>query len=117
MANQHTWFVVMNVVFNLSVSLVLLTIVTIGWLRHRRMGFLLLIGYGLTALSGSTLGWFSGVLQPFLRRLFPNADQFLLMVMPQFGVSIVTSIFLLTGLALLVFRVPAVEQKFQRSSA
>ena len=93
-----------SLVLHGSIGVVLTAIVAVGWARQRRLGFLVLIAWALVSMFSGPVVMFTGVLQPFMAKLFPGVDRTILMLVPSMLGYLVSSILLATGLALLVFR-------------
>jgi hypothetical protein len=103
-STHYTWFSILSTVLHGSISVVTLTIVAIGWVRHRRPGFLVLAVWALVNLFNSFSGIIIGAMQPWLARMFPGVDRIILVQTPYLISYLVSSVLLLAGLALLVFR-------------
>ncbi len=107
MTPAYTWIFTASAVFHALVFIVTLVVVWIGWLRQRRIGFLVLVVWvlvGLFNIMGPAL-WMA-VASGWLTKLFPTVPQHLVTVLPNVLGSFVSSVLLMTGLALLVFRGP-----------
>jgi len=107
MNGSKNWIFVYMVLHGLLIA-VTLVIVWIGWLRQRRIGFLVLVAWALTALFSMACQcvWFAlnhSLQNPF-QTLFPNAPAILVML-PSF----IPPFLLFAGLALLAFRGPPVQ--------
>ena len=105
MTPAYTWIFIASAIFHAVVFIVTLVVVWIGWLRQRRVGFLVLAVWGLVALfnvAGPALVFPFGSV--WFQKLFPHVPQHLLVTFPSIIGSGVSSLLLLAGLALLVFR-------------
>jgi hypothetical protein len=100
----YTWYSVANLILHGSVGIVILVVVSIGWMRYRRLGYLVLIGWALVSMFSGTVMIFTGGLHSLMARLFPSADRTLLIVLPGMAAYLVSSLLLVAGLGLLVFR-------------
>ena len=85
--------------------LAILVVVWIGWLRQRHMGFLLLVGWALVALINVVGTWtWMPIAQNLMLKIFPGASSnYVLRGLPSVASSLLSTLLLLTGLAMLVF--------------
>lgn len=102
-ASFNIVFKVFGILNGLLLAMMLM-VVWIGWLRQRRVGFLVLVAWALVALFGMLGEWLSfPYAHDLLRKLFPSPATDVLTVLPLVLSSLVSSALLLAGLALLVF--------------
>ena len=109
MNSHHEWLLILNATVQGMVTIMTIAVVFIGWTRQRRVGFLVLMAWGMAVLFsifGNALlfaeaGAAAG---QFLQHIFPKASPVVFIVLPGMIVSLVSSLLLLCGLALLVFR-------------
>ena len=81
------------------------TIFWIGWLRSRRFAYLMLMLWSITSLAGLAISYLPTWWVVFSRQAIPHLT-YQFMNWTSFGRVIVTSIFLLSGLVLLVLKEP-----------
>ena len=80
-----------------------LTIVWIGWLRTRRIGYLILAAWSLTVLFGVVMqSLYFPIAQTFLGNSLSNQMRYEFLMWAQLIRSLVSGALLLAGLALLV---------------
>src|SRR6185503_112348 len=78
MTPAYTWIFTASAVFHTAIFLVTLVVVWIGWLRQRRIGFLVLAAWGLVALFNVVAPSLLGLAFAWYQNLFPNVPQYLL---------------------------------------
>ena len=98
------WYLVVNFILQTSIHLILVTVLAIGWMRHRRLGFLVLALWAVVSLLGGVGLGLLAYNHSWLRKVFPNQPVQMLVMIPHLCSYFITSVMLGTGLALLVFR-------------
>jgi hypothetical protein len=89
------------------ISLGIFALMLIGWRRHQQTGFLVLLAWSLAALAIPLAHLFGMQLGLTLaRKLIPQMDQFVFMIVTNGLGSLVSSLLLCVGLAMLVFAAP-----------
>lgn len=115
MSQQYfSWLVGVNVATSVLLSIALVAILWIGWMRTRRLAYLVLVVWALTMLGGFAMPLLLySPAQQVTAKLFPGLTSGELMMWSNFVRSTVSSLLLLTGFALLIFR----DERSKRSSA
>jgi len=99
------WVFTLNGIAHALLMVATLVVVWIGWVRHRHVGFLWLAGWALVALINAVGSWtWMPIVQNLMNKMFGGTtNNYPLMVLPQLASSMVSTLLLLTGIALLVF--------------
>jgi hypothetical protein len=107
------WIYTASSLLHAALLVVTFVVVAIGWLRHRRVGFLVLAAWTIVALFNIFGSWIWSSLangsQAF-GKIFSSVPRHLLVVVPSLVASFLSMVLLLAGLALLVFRAPPTSE-------
>jgi hypothetical protein len=101
---SYTWIFTLSGIVHTVFTAAMLAVVWIGWRRQRQIGFLVLAAWALVALF-NMIGpwlWFSFA-QSLLAKIFPGVQTHLLAVLPNIAAGLLSSLLLLSGLALRCF--------------
>jgi hypothetical protein len=107
MSPAYTWIYTASSLLHSSLLVVMFVVVAIGWLRHRRVGFLVLTAWTVVALFNIFGSWIWSSLAkgtPWIQKIFSSVPPHLLVAVPSMVASFLSMVLLLAGLALLVFR-------------
>src|SRR5687767_13211156 len=106
MSPTYTWIFMASSLLHASLLVVIFVVVSIGWLRQRRVGFLVLATWTIVALFNLFGGWiwssFANGSQG-IGKFFSSVPRHLLVLVPGMVASFLSMVLLLAGLALLVF--------------
>src|SRR5436305_4622426 len=99
------WIFTLNTMAHVLLTVAILAIVWIGWMRHRHIGFLWLAGWALVSLINVLGSWtWMPIVQNLMNKMFGGTtSSFPLAMLPQLASSMISTLLLLTGIALLVF--------------
>jgi hypothetical protein len=95
---------------HLLINVAMVVVMIVGWRRHRRTAFLVLLGWAIVACSTTATSWlWYPLMQKAGANLFgSNVDARLLMMVTNTAAYLLSSVLLGAGLAMLVFgRQPA----------
>jgi hypothetical protein len=104
MMMSHSFLsIVSTFLFSLGMAGALI-IVWMGWLRTRRIGYLILAAWAIVAMAGAATSWFY---LPLTRKMSVSSQAALQITLAlNIGRTVISSVLLLTGLWLLVFGEP-----------
>jgi hypothetical protein len=104
MDRNFTALMIGNSVLHGFIYAAILAVTWIGWIRHRRAGYLVLVFWALTALIGvAAIPFINLFAQRFIRDAFPATPVGSLSLAVGFLFQLISSACLLTGMAMLVF--------------
>ena len=107
------WISIANLILNGMAMAGVLILVWIGWLRTRRLAFLVLAAWSLSVMFGLGLQSF----WPFVTQLFGGGGaqmRYELLMWAQLFRSLLSTVLLITGLGLFVFGGPDLRKREAR---